>query len=119
MLLVRFGGKKSAGSTALLLTAWILDYVVQRDGHFDQKYLLFHHRINNAVQYIDEAVKLFPHDLPEARILWKLRNMLHPIVDDKTITSTVKMYKKKLQIFNELRAALCVKTHKMKYQTSQ
>ena len=120
-LLDNMSNKKDENYFKLLcyhLTAWILDYVVQRDGHFDQKYLLFHHRINNAVKYIDNVVKLFPYDLPDAGILWKLRNMLHPIVDDKTIKSTVKLYKNKLQIFNELRAALSVKTHKMKYKFS-
>lgn len=103
---------------AYYLTLWILDYVVEQDGHFDQNYLLFLHRINKALLYIDEAVKLFPYDCSETGILWKLRNRLHPIVNDKTIVSTVKIYKKKLQIFNELRTALCLKPRKMKYKFS-
>jgi len=91
------------------LILWILDYASLGNGYgfpFDRSYLSFYVRLQQAIEKINNALSLFPHEAEQNDMLWKLRTLILKITDDKNLKMIVKLYQNKVVVFDKLRHAL-------------
>ena len=94
---------------AFYLILWILDHVSQGQGYgfpFDQRYLNFYERLKAAHALIDKVKAYYPTITENDRILWKLYHLIDKIVADEALQNIVNLYRTKLAVFSDLRAAL-------------
>jgi len=103
--------KQSTEMLGYCLILWVLDYAADGDGYcfpFDQSYLQFYLRVNNAIVFISEVSPHYPPSTNNHRILKKIVNILNEIANDSRIHQIVKAYTIKLSVFEKLRQALRV-----------
>jgi hypothetical protein len=93
------------------LILWILDH--PSDGHgygfpFDQRYLYFYQRLQQAYQLLDEVKAYYSTRSDTDQVLWNLYHLIEKVVNDTGLKKTVAHYQTKLAVFTELREALGV-----------
>lgn len=106
--------EKTAEATEMLayyLIQWILDHPSEGNGYgfpFDQRYLNFYERLEQAQLLLENAKAYYSTKTENDAIIWKLYHIFQKIVGDSSLKKTALEYKTKLDVFQELRQALCV-----------
>ena len=94
--------------TTYYLILSILDHGADGDGYgfpFDQTYLNFYNRLNDAYIMIKEVTSFYSKTTQNDRIVWKLYHMIKDVVEDAALKKTVAQYEIKLSVFSDLREA--------------
>lgn len=93
------------------LILWILDHGSDGNGYgfpFDQRYLNFYQRLQDAQQLLNEVKTYYATTADNDAMVWQLYHLIQTIASDSALKRTVKLFQTKLSVFSQLRQALAV-----------